>query len=71
MSKFFATSEFKWIDPKDLDSNKNNSNISKGYVLEFDLEYPRKIRELHNDYPLVPDKIEIKNEMLSSTCCNC
>ena len=65
MSKFFPTSGFKWIDPKEFDLNKYTSNSSKGCVLEVDLEYPKELRELHNDYPLAPDKIEIKREMLS------
>ena len=65
MSKFLPTSGFKWIDPKDFDSNKYSSNSSKGCVLEIDLEYPKELCELHNDYPLAPDKMEIKKEMLS------
>ena len=28
-------------------------------------EYPNELRELYNDYPLIPDKTEIKREMLS------
>ena len=27
-------------------------------------EYPKELHELHNDYPLAQDKIEIKIEML-------
>ena len=65
MSKFLPTSGFKWIDPKEFDLNKYTSNSSKGCVLEVDLEYPKELRELHNDYPLAPDKREIKREMLS------
>ena len=34
--------------------------------LEVDLEYPKELHQLHNDYPLAPDKIEIKEEMLSN-----
>ena len=34
-------------------------NSSKGCVLEVDLEYPKKSRELHNKYPLAPDKKEM------------
>ena len=45
--------------------NKYTSNSSKGCVIEFDLQYPKKLRELHSDYPLAPDKIEIKRETLS------
>ena len=44
--------------------NRYTHNNSKGYVLEGDLEYPKELRELHNDYPLAPDKIEMKGEML-------
>ena len=32
-------------------------------VPEVDLEYPKEFRELHNDYPLAPGKIEIRREM--------
>ena len=49
MSKFLPTSHFKWIDPKEFDLNKYNSNSSKGCVLEADLEYPKELRELHNN----------------------
>ena len=59
MSKFHATSGFKWIDPKEFDLNKYTSNSSKACVLGVDLEYPKELRELHNGYPLAPDKIEI------------
>ena len=65
MSKLLPTSGFKWIDPEEFDLNKYTSNSSKKCVLKVDLEYPKEIRELHNDYPLAPDKIEIKREMLS------
>ena len=65
MFKFLPTSGFKWIDPKEFDLNKYSSNSSKWCVLEVDLEYPKELRELHNDYPLAPDKIVIKREMLS------
>ena len=45
--------------------NKYTSNSTKGCVLEDDLEHPKELRELHNDYLLAPDKIKIKREMLS------
>ena len=64
MSKFVPTGRFKWIDPKEFNLNKYTSNSSKGCVLEVDLEYPKELRKLHNDYPLAPDKIEIKREVL-------
>ena len=45
--------------------NKYIRNSLKGCVLEAYLEYPKNFRELHNDYPLAPYKIEIKREMSS------
>ena len=65
MSKYLATSRFKWIDQKKFELNKYTSNSSKECVLEIDLEYPKELPELHNDYPLAPEKIEIKRVMLS------
>ena len=65
MSKFLPTSGFKWIDPKEFELNKYTSNISKGCVPEVDLEYPKELLKLQNDYPLASDKIETKREMLS------
>ena len=60
MSKFLSTSGFKWINSKEFDLNKYTSSSSKGCVLEVDLEYPKELRELHNNYSLATDKVEIK-----------
>ena len=63
MSKFLPTGGFKWIDPKKFNLNRYTTNSSKGCALEVDLEYPKELGESLNDYPLAPDKIEIKREM--------
>ena len=65
MSKFLPTNGFKWRDSKEFDLNTYTSNISKGFVLVVDLEYPKDLQELDNDYPLAPDKIGIKTETFS------
>ena len=48
------------------------NSISKkrliGYFLEVDLEYPGELHELHNDYPLVPQKLAVSSDMLSKYC---
>ena len=45
---------------------KNNS--STGYVLEVNLEYPKRLHDIHNDYPLAPEKVNIPKEWLYKHC---
>ena len=60
MSKFLSTSGFKWIDPEESDLNKYTRNSSKRCILKVDLEYPKELQVLYNEYSLAPDKIEIQ-----------
>ena len=45
--------------------NKYTNILAEGCIFKVDLEYPKELPELHNDCPLVPDKIEVKRKMLS------
>ena len=47
----------KEINKLDLDSVSENSSI--GYFLEVDLEYPSKIHDFQNDYPLPSENLEL------------
>ena len=42
-----------------------NDKSPIGYFLEVDLEYPEELHELHNDFPLAPEKIAVSSDMLS------
>ena len=71
MSQYLPTGCFKWmtknqIDKIDLAKYKEDSN--KGLILEVDLEYPEKLHNLHNDYPLGPEKVKVTENMLSGYC---
>ena len=55
----------KWIQINKFDLNKYTSNHLKGYILEIDLKNPKQLWELQNTYPLAPEEIEIKREILS------
>ena len=45
-----------------------NDKSPIGYFLEVDLEYPEELHELHNDFPLAPEKIAVSSDMLSNYC---
>ena len=36
--------------------------------LEVDLDYPEYLHDSHKDYPMAPEKIKIKEELLSPYC---
>ena len=47
------------------------SSIEKsliGYFLVVDLKYCDKLHELHNDYPIAPEKLIVSSDMLSKYC---
>ena len=46
----------------------SNEKSPIGYFLEVDLEYPDKLHELQNDYPLAPEKLVVSSDMLSKYC---
>ena len=54
MSKPLPTHGFKWMTVSELETWENHSCI-----LEVDLEYPRSLHDLHSDYPLAPEQIEV------------
>ena len=45
-----------------------NEKSLVGYLLEVDFEYPDKLHELHNDYPLASEKLAVSSDMLSKYC---
>ena len=71
MSQYLPYGGFKWLSQEEInrfDGNSIDENRFYGYILEVDLEYPDELYELHNDYSLDPEKLEISNDMLSKYC---
>ena len=56
MMKALPVGDFKWMDEKELEHWKNIPCI-----LEVDLESPKDLHDLHNDYPLAPERLKINN----------
>ena len=61
MNKPLPTHGFKWMSVEELNSWKNITNEDGiGCILEVDLEYPKTLHDLHNDYPLAPESIKVQ-----------
>ena len=54
MSMPLPTKGFKWMTKEELQDWKGQCCI-----LEVDLEYPEELHDLHNEYPLTPERLEI------------
>ena len=71
MSQFLPTGNFKWMSKKKIDKldlAKYKDDSKRGLILEVDLEYPKELHDLHNEYPLAPEKIRVTEDMLSNYC---
>jgi len=53
-SKPLTTREFKWMNEEELEDWR-----SFCCILEVDLEYPENLHDLHNDYPLAPERVTV------------
>ena len=65
MCKRLPTGNFKWLNPEIVNLGNYDENSDKGIILEVDLEYPKELHSLHNDYPCAPEKMIITDDMLS------
>ena len=68
MSMPMPNGGFTWlleVDYKNIDWLAQTEEQDMGYFIECDLDYPPELHELHNDYPLAPERVDVKVEMLS------
>ena len=71
MSQYLPTGNFRWMTDKEIskiDLAKYKENGKKGLIPEVNLKYPRESHNLHNDYPVAPEKLNVSNNMLSGYC---
>ena len=55
----------EWDDKRTEEDRINYKNGSMGYILEVDVEYPKALHDLRNDYLLAPEGNNFKANMLS------
>ena len=62
MSQKLPLNSFEWMTNKELENLFNNQIVQvwekTPCILEVDLEYPEELHDLHNDYPLCPERVE-------------
>ena len=73
MSQYLPTDGFRWLTEKQINKinlAQYNEDSNKGLLIEVDLEYPKELHDLHNDYPLGAEKVKVTDDMLSEYCKN-
>ena len=64
-SQKLPTHGFKWLTNGEMEKLFNNQIVQEWEripcILEVDLEYPKKLHDLHNDYPLCPERVKCGN----------
>ena len=64
MSETFPVNNFDWSkDASNFNENfiKNyNEESDEGYFLEVDVQYLERLHELHNDLPILPERMRIR-----------
>ena len=71
MSQYLPYGGFKWVKTTNETVNRilnKKDNSLHGYFLEVDLDYSENLHEEHSDLPMAPEKIIIKEELLSLYC---
>ena len=65
MTQKLPVHSFKWMTKEEIENIFNNQIVQvwekTPCILEVDLEYPEELHDLHNDYPLCPERVECEN----------
>ena len=62
MSKKLPVNGFKWLDSDKINEDfiKNyDENNDKGYILEVDVKYPKRLHELYSDLLFLSERMEV------------
>ena len=70
MSQKLPIGGFEWTNPTTDEVIQTPDDSDEGYIIEVDLEYLKELHDLHNDYPLAPEEMAIKQEYWANTSRN-
>ena len=59
MSQPLPTGGFKWVDVNPNEISELAARTDKGYILEFDVSYPKDLHNPNNDLPFMCERMEI------------
>ena len=63
MSQKLPVNNFKWVEDTSKINEEfiksYNENNKKGYILEVDIKYPKKLHDSHSDLPFLPKRMKI------------
>ena len=65
MSQKLPVNGFKWVEKSRLSRfneifiKNYDENSDKGYFLEVDVDYPKKLFDLHKDLPFLPERRKV------------
>ncbi|GBM62529.1 hypothetical protein AVEN_170389-1, partial [Araneus ventricosus] len=73
MSQLLPVNNFECLSPEEISLQEicqTPDDATTGYILEVDMEFPPELHDLHNNYPLAPERMAITPNMLSTTASN-
>ena len=70
MSQPLPYGNFRWVYPgtvfyvrkREVGDTVIDKKKGIGHIYEVDLEYPKELHDLHNDYPCAPEKIKVTDD---------
>jgi len=65
MMQLLPVGGFQWVNAELDEVLTMPDDAAEGYIIEVDLEYPEHLHDSHNDYPLAPETISVKEQWLS------
>ena len=69
MSQYIPTKNFRWLTEEEIENivmHFLDDESETGYIFEVDLKYPQRLHDLHNSYPLAPERLTIDESITHS-----